>query len=67
MRAIDVENLWQEKSILSKIAEGPERTALLWVFGLLGCIVAGKMICYMHVYIIYISYMIYMSYIQQQQ
>ncbi|CAM9287000.1 unnamed protein product [Pylaiella littoralis] len=41
MRAAHDNNMWQKKSMVSKEGNGPERTALLYFFGLLGCIVAG--------------------------
>lgn len=37
----DVDNMWQEKGIISKLRTGPGRVAFLYLVGLVGCIIAG--------------------------
>eukprot|EP00752_Nemacystus_decipiens_P003372 g3119.t1 len=37
----DVADMWQEKNIMSKLRSGPGRVAVLYLAGLVGCIIAG--------------------------
>ena len=36
-----METIWQEKGIISKLRAGPGRVAVLYLVGLVGCIIAG--------------------------
>lgn len=41
-RMDDIGNMWQEKGIMSKLRTGPGRVAVLYMVGLLGCVIAGE-------------------------